>query len=400
VNRRIVINLVWFGLIASLFLAWAVRNILPVDAINRPYEVTADFASSLGMQPGNEVDYLGVQYGSVGSIRRVPGGVRVTMKIDRGKRIPAGASAHLFRKSAIGEQYVELSPPSGRRGTKQPAAGRWLAEGAHIPMSRTSVPLEFSELLRSASRLVSSIPADDVRTLVHDLAVGLHGRTDSLRQLADAGDRISATLAARSETLDRLTTNNTRITHVITAHRGSLGQTLADLRKVADTLRDARGDLSVLLERGSIFLGETADIVAHQKGNLDCDLKDLEIVIDETTTTERLDGLRTVLRVGPEGFGALWDVRDVKPDAIYARVGFLENVENKAPQFVPAKELPPVAVVPPCNSALPASTGTYVPGTPRRILPATGTRLALGAVAVLLFAGALLRRLARLRSAR
>ncbi|MES4792824.1 MAG: MCE family protein, partial [Chloroflexota bacterium] len=144
-STRIKINLAFFTMVALAFVWWAVRSILPVDALERPYRISAEFASSLGMQPGNEVAYLGVHYGSVAKVERIPGGVLVTMKIDRHKRIPAGSTAHLFRKSAVGEQYVDFAPPPGYRGP----AGPWIHPGERIPMSRTTVPLEFSELLRS-----------------------------------------------------------------------------------------------------------------------------------------------------------------------------------------------------------------------------------------------------------
>src|SRR4051812_24672934 len=346
-SKRTVVNLVWFGLVASLFFVWAIRNILPLDVINKPYTIKAQFANSLGMQAGNEVAYLGVQYGSVSSVKRVPGGVLVSMKIDREKKIPAGSTANLYRKSAIGEQYVDFAPPQNFQGK-----GPSIKEGEVIPMARTTVPLEFSELLRSASRLVASIPPEDVHTVVHELATGLNGRTDSLRQLAEAGDEIGKTLAVRTNALDRLATNNTRLTHVVTDHRASLGQSLSDLRQLADSLKNARGDVGVLLDRGNKLLAQTGDIVAHNKGNLDCSLKVLEHVIDETTTPKRLDQTLTLLRDGPAGFGAVWDAREVEPDGVWVRVGFLANTENKAPQFVPTHQLPPVAKVPPCASPL------------------------------------------------
>src|SRR5205085_8937175 len=166
--------------------------------------------------------------------------------------------------------------------------GPWLRAGDTIPRSRTTVPLEFSELLRSASKLISGIPPEDVHSLIHELAVGLDGRGDDLRALTEAGDRIGATLAARTAALDRLATNNTRLTHVVTEHRDSLGQSLTDLRQVADSLRNAKGDLATLLDQGTPLVTQAADIVAHNKGNLDCVLKDLTDVTDLTTTDQEL----------------------------------------------------------------------------------------------------------------
>src|SRR5437763_15139815 len=104
------------------------------------------------------------------------------MKIDNNKKVPSNSSANIFRKSALGEQYIEFDPPPGYT-----SGGPYYATNTTIPMSRTTVPLEFSELLKSASRLISAIPPQAVDNLLHEAAVGVNGRVDPLRALAAAG---------------------------------------------------------------------------------------------------------------------------------------------------------------------------------------------------------------------
>jgi phospholipid/cholesterol/gamma-HCH transport system substrate-binding protein len=366
--------------------------VVKVDRLQHPYRISGDFASSVGVLPGAEVDYLGVTYGTVASVHRIPGGVTVSMKIDHGKHIPDGSIASLFRKSALGEQYVEFTPPIGYQ-----SGGPYYRAGAHLPIARTTVPLEFSELLRSLGRLVAAIPPDAAGTVVHELAVGVAGRADALRTLADAGDRIGQTLAARTQALDRLATNNTQLTHVITEHSASLGASLEDLRQLAETLRNARGDTSLLLDRGSQLLGETADLVAKHKGDLDCVLKDLELLTDTATTPARLAGLQTVLQVLPPAFDGLFDATDLvanpaagQPGQRWLRVGLIDNpAYHPAPEYVPPKTLPAVASVPACASPLRSSGVNYVPtaaSTSSAVLPATGGAglLALGLAALAL----------------
>ena len=115
-NKRTIANLVTFFVVGGLFVYWAVTSLISVDAITKPYHLKADFSSSVGLLPGSEVDYLGVTYGVVSSVERVPNGVRVTLKMDHGKQVPADASANIFRKSALGEQYIEFDPPPSYAG--------------------------------------------------------------------------------------------------------------------------------------------------------------------------------------------------------------------------------------------------------------------------------------------
>src|SRR4051812_42315869 len=109
-SKRTVVNLVWFGLVASLFFVWAIRNILPLDVINQPYTIKAQSANSLGMQAGTEVGSLGVQYGSVWGGKRVPGGVLVSMKIDREKKIPARSTGNPCLKPPLDEHSPDSAP--------------------------------------------------------------------------------------------------------------------------------------------------------------------------------------------------------------------------------------------------------------------------------------------------
>ena len=108
--------------------------------------------------------------------------VSITMKIDRDKDLPAGSVARVFRKSAIGEPYIDFQP------TEDYEEGVYLDEGTNIPIERTTVPLEFSELLRSASDLISSIDEQAAGSLVHELALGLEGRGEDLASITRSFD--------------------------------------------------------------------------------------------------------------------------------------------------------------------------------------------------------------------
>jgi phospholipid/cholesterol/gamma-HCH transport system substrate-binding protein len=381
-NRRVVFNVAFFALLFAVMTGWAVRQVVSVDRLDQPYPIAAEFANAFGILPNAEVTYLGVGFGTVTSVDRIPGGVRIGMKIERQRRIPAGSTASIGRKSAVGEPYIDFSPPPGL--APEDAGGPFLRAGDVVPQERTAVPLEFSELLRSASAVVASVPPDRLHTLVHELSLGLEGRSDDLRNLTTASDELAATFAAKTDTLDRLAVNNTRLTHVVTEHRGDLASSLRSLRQVSGTLKDARGDTSLLLDRGSVLLTETADLVAAEKGNLDCDLGVLELLLDETTTPRRLDELRALLRIGPKAYAQFYDTIDLEPDGPWIRVGNISNTENPPAQYVPPKDLPPVQEVAACTSALRAvsqieatRSGDY---TPRSAAPAAGSLPATGAM--------------------
>src|SRR5205085_4990427 len=186
----------------AVMMVWLASNVVSFKQVERPYKVTGDFENAFGVLPHAEVAYIGVPVGQVTKVDRVADKhvVRITMAIDRGRKIPRGSTANIQRKSAIGEQFIDFYPPKDE-------PGGYYKGGDRIPLRLTTVPLEFSEFLRSASAVLGSLDPDDVGTIVHETATGLQGREDSLRQLAVAGDKLTATIAGRTAALDRISAN-------------------------------------------------------------------------------------------------------------------------------------------------------------------------------------------------
>ena len=396
-SKRIVVNLFFFLFVFFVMLTWAAQNIVSIRAIDQPYEIKGDFVAASGVMPNAEVAYLGVHYGRVTKVEREPGKVQITMDIDKGKHIPKHSLARIFRKSAIGEPYIDFQPPKDfdfeHAGTSD-----FINKGDVIPMDETRNPLEFSELLRSAGALLSHIDAERAGTLVHELALALDGRGDSLRTLTKSLDTLATTFAAKTDVLDRLATNNTKLTHVFADHATDLGTSITNLKLLADSLKNANGNTAVLLDQGSQLMGQVADLVASEKSNLDCTLHDLADLIDTTSSPDRIAGLGTMLDVGPEAFGKVFDTRDVLADGVWVRVNLLASPGDPPAKYDPPHELPAVPAVPACQSNIGAlSHGPdFVPSDvlaqssgsgQGRSLPATGGAAMAGVAAMLLVAG-------------
>lgn len=394
-SRRVFINLIAFVGMFVLMLFWAVNNIVSFDFIEKPYQLEAEFAATAGVTTNSEVAYLGVHYGEVRSVESTNGMVMVSMNIDRGKEIPEGSVARIFRKSAIGEPYIDFYPPSDFTD-----ATPMMAPDSVIPLDRTTVPLEFSELLRAASRVLAAVDPEQTRTLIHELAVALNGRGETLRDLTISSDALLQTFADKTELLDQLSANSTQLTRTVTEHRGSISSAVDDLASLAETLRTIQPDTEVLLTRGTELLGQTADLVSDIKGNVDCVLKDLDDVIDLTSTDANLATTARLLDNGPTGLRYFFLTRDTEPGGLWVRVSLQFHTENPPTQYVPHTELPAVPVVPPCVSTL--STGGVrfdstggVPVEPTSSnLPATGAETTV-ALLVFVLAGAIFTVVAR-----
>jgi phospholipid/cholesterol/gamma-HCH transport system substrate-binding protein len=375
-KRRVNLNLAVFAAGFILMALWLASSVVSFKQVDKPYKLTADFANGFGVLPHAEVAFVGVPLGQVTKVERIVGGVRVTMAIERGHHIPRGSTANIQRKSAIGEQFIDFYPPKGEDANRGV-----LKAGDHISKNNTTVPLEFAEFLRSASALLAALPPDDVGTIVHETAVGLDGRADSLRQLAVAGDKLTATLASRTAALDRISANGGRLTHTLAAHRGSLGEIVDNVAALNAALAAGKDDIATLLDKGSPLITQLADLVGAHKSDLDCDLHVLEVVIDRTTTPQNLTGLRALLTWAPVAFASVWDARDIESDGVWVRVGNITDPINDPPrQFVPPRALPPVIAAPACVTNIAPSGADYSTrsNSPKSPISRSGAGLSFG----------------------
>jgi phospholipid/cholesterol/gamma-HCH transport system substrate-binding protein len=390
-RRRINLNLAVFGMGFVVMMLWLASSVVSFKQVEKPYKLTGNFENAFGVLPHAEVAFIGVPVGQVTKVDRVTGGVTITMAIERGKKIPKGSTANIQRKSAIGEQFIDFYPP------KANAPGGYYAAGDKIPRELTTVPLEFSEFLRSASALLGALDPNDVGTIVHNLSVGLEGREDSLRQLATAGDKLTSTLASRTAALDRISANGGKLTHVMAQHRASLGAVLDNLAEINAALAASKGDLATLLDDGAPVLHQLADIVGNHKAELDCDLKVLELVVDTATTPRNLAGLRALLTWAPAAFGAIWDTRDVEPDGVWVRVSPIQApIEDPPVQYDPPRPLPPVVPSPGCQSTVPPSGSDYSTSNSPNKRPIDGGTAGFGFALALVAAGLVIRSAARM----
>jgi phospholipid/cholesterol/gamma-HCH transport system substrate-binding protein len=221
-----------------------VATVVAVNVLRGPatYPLTAVFAKAPGLFPGASVEVLGVQAGTVSSVKNVGDTVVVGMVVDQGRTIPATATASLASPQLLGEPDIELSPGY--------TSGPRLDPGATIPMDRTSVPVSTDQLLRSLEHTLQAINPHAVGDLVNNLAQDLQGQGQSLNSLiasaagtlqllANKGDdlgRLNGTLAqltgsldSRSAEISSLITNYDTVSGVVAQHNAQLGDAIGQL---------------------------------------------------------------------------------------------------------------------------------------------------------------------------
>ncbi|MDX6741481.1 MCE family protein [Actinocorallia sp. A-T 12471] len=298
-NRRITVNLAAFTLLAVVLSVWALKSVLRLDAFAQPYRISAEFASSPGLQPNFDVTYLGVAVGKVRSVRSADRMVVAELEIDKGRRIPSGVTAAAGLKSAIGEPYVDLEPGPGQ------AEAAPMKPGETIPLARTSVSQTYGDLFSVVNRAVSGLNPDDLRTVTRELAAGLDGRADSLGNGISAVSRLAGAFADDTQVIDGLITNLGGLTKVLADHRNSLADGLSGTAALTSALADTKGDLVRLLEDSPDVLARLTKLLDDSKAAMKCTLSALGTGLPTLLTRENVADLSTGLQWAPQLVAAL-----------------------------------------------------------------------------------------------
>ena len=252
--------------------------------------VVVDLAESGGIFVGAEVTYRGVRVGRIQDLTLTADGVRAHARLDRGTEVPRDTRAVVENRSAVGEQYLDLQPRSGR--------GLLLADGDVIARADTATPLRVDLLLRDVDRTVRSVPRDDLVTVVDELGTGFEGSGADLGRLIDNGDLLTRdAVTALPETLALLRSART----VLDTQRDTSSQITtfsANFARLAQTLQASDGDIRLVLDRGVVATRELDGVIKDNRGSLATLFANLVTV--GQVTSARVDGIDQLLITYPE----------------------------------------------------------------------------------------------------
>ncbi|NUR90646.1 MAG: MCE family protein [Nonomuraea sp.] len=378
-RNRVYVNLGFFVLLGVAMTVWAFSTIIRLDVVERPYRVSAEFASSPGLVRGFDVAYLGVRVGRIGDVRLAPGKIVVGLDIDREIRLPKGSTAEVRRKSAVGEPYVELSPPAA--GVTGPS----LAAGDTIPMARTTVPLDYRKLFEGVGKLLDAVPPEDARTITHEVATALDGRAPAIRHIIEDAHDLTGTLADNSAVLDELSVQLTELTHTLAGRKDKLASGITDLSTVTGSLRASRTDLDVFLDRGPGVFAQLDAAIRRSRPGFSCLLTAAGLPHRPIFSLETGKNVHRLLSVVPTALSLADDISDRRGDTVYGKASFIFSVPGAptpAEEYATAlgpPQVPQLTTCPtppssrkPATSANPATDGVVRPSSSTPATDATG----------------------------
>lgn len=216
---------------------------------HHPYAVSVELPQAAGLHEGSVVTYRGQRIGEVTDVRlsAEPGvGVVARLEIESGVKVPRDSAMEVRNLSAVGEQYLDVRPAS--------ADGPFLADGATVPVSATSVPLAVPDVLAHAQRLMSHLDVADVHTIATEtaaifgdneqdvdlraLAIELESAFAMLRRLEPDLTRLAQQAETPLTTVDDLSPEIRRLSTDLEAVAASLAKATPAVRSTVTTAID------------------------------------------------------------------------------------------------------------------------------------------------------------------
>ncbi len=242
----------------------------------KPRTYRADFTRAVQIFPAVKVRVLGVEVGHVVGVKNSKGAVQVTFEVtDPTVQIPQGVKATLVPVSLLGERYIQLFPAY--------RSGPTLANGSTIPLSRTAVPAEPDELIRSLQNYLGGLDPKTVTEFVQNAARTLEGDGGDINNLLHYGADLISTLDAKSDDINSIIVELNKLTTTLSTRQQAVAALIDNYNAVANTLNTSQNALEGTVEGLNSAAAQLASLLLDHQATLEPDVETL------TKTGQTLD---------------------------------------------------------------------------------------------------------------
>jgi phospholipid/cholesterol/gamma-HCH transport system substrate-binding protein len=246
--------------------------------------VTAYFDRAVGIYAGSDLRILGVRVGKVDAVRPQGTHVKVTLAVDDGVEIPAGARAVAVAPSIVADRYVQLTPAY--------SSGPRMKDGAELPASRNRTPVEVDQLYDSITELSKALGPDGANEngalsdLLNVGAKNLKGNGALMGDSIEQFGKAAKTLNGRSDDLFTTLSQLQTFTGMLRKKDKSVRTAQENLDDVTSYFADNRDDLAGALKELGVALRQVKKFIQDNRGELKKNVRRL-VPITQTLVDQR-----------------------------------------------------------------------------------------------------------------
>lgn len=234
--------------IAVGIMAFGFINVPALIGIGR-YHVTVGLPATGGLYPTSVVTYRGTEIGRVESVDVTATGAKAELKLNSDTPIPADVTAAVHSRSAVGEQFLELTP----RGDD---GGRTLADGDTIAAADVTVPADIGSLLDATNTALKAIPQDNLKTVVDEAATAVAGLGPELSRIVDGSTSLAIQAGENKDSITQLIDQSPAVLDSQVRTSDSIATWAQRIASITGQLAEQDPAFADLLRKGAPALNE------------------------------------------------------------------------------------------------------------------------------------------------
>jgi phospholipid/cholesterol/gamma-HCH transport system substrate-binding protein len=290
-----------------------------VDVFKKSYQLHADFKSVKQLKVGDPVKMAGVPIGRVATFDFVEDKVRVTMKINDGRKVRTDAVAGIQASGLVGANFVAVS--MGNAPNTFAADG--VLETEEAP-DLNVIMRKLDNVAGGIENLTKSFSGDSIQNVLGPMTDFLKQNNPKITAILGDMQVVSSNMLAGRGTLGKFMSDDsfyteshstmTNLNRTVTEARAILADAKGSLAKVTGTFDEARsifGDLKLTLQGAR----ETIDKVNGGQGSLGRLLSDEKLYSETTLAMTNLREIFEKINQGQGSAGALVNDPDLYKNA-------------------------------------------------------------------------------------
>ncbi|MGH3451748.1 MAG: MlaD family protein [Haloechinothrix sp.] len=283
-TRATRIKLIAFGVIALVSVLFVGGKYAGLDRLlgSPGYPVTVKLADSGGIFVNSLVTYRGITVGRVTALKLTETGVDAELSIsDDAPPIPAGTTATVTNRSAVGEQYLDLRP--------EDAGGPYLEAGSVIANDKTEIPISPFTMLANLDALVSSVDIQSLQTIVDESYDAFADAGPDLQKLLDTAHSFTRTARENLPATRQLLSSARTVLETQQRHADDITSFSSGLQEISHQFAESDPDLRKIIDRAPKVGRQVSDFLATSGNDLGILFANLLTTAD--ITSARVDAL-------------------------------------------------------------------------------------------------------------
>ena len=344
-HRRVKLQLTLFAVVALVAGAIMIFGYIKLPTMlfgTGRYTVTVQFQQAAGLYASSNVTYRGTEVGRVTNVELTDTGVDATVELKSGIAIPSNLTAQVHSASAIGEQYVSLTPLD--------ATSRPLRAGDVIPVGRTATPPDISNLLDATNTALQAIPNDNLRTAVDESYTAIGGLGPDLARFVKGSTQLAIDSQKNLDPLLNVIDNSAPILDSQEQSAEAITQFSRNIATITGELRDQDSAVASTLDNGGPAADQVRQLLDRVQPTLPVLLANL-VNVGQVALTYQAD-IEQLLVLLPAGTADLGATTVANRNTKQAYKGwYLDfNLKLNLPPpcttgYLPASEIRPPALV-------------------------------------------------------